>query len=380
MQTRKLGRAAITSVLASSIGAFAQGVPQPDLPGSDPHWIKLTVGGQDCRTFDPNPVPGEHVTWTGGCSHGLTSGAGTETWYHPNGTLSGTDTGTMVDGYLEGRVTQDKMENGMRRHDVAQFVHGIQNGYATLETYDSSGRIVERDTVYLINNLANGAGSKILYRADGTISQQYTGPFENGHPISGQRIASTASKNTPTNSQQSSQGAPTNASKVGFTFMGIKLGVPIEASAPKCTPTTPDNQMCWVQALGIIGLFNPPDIGFTYSIGILPLNDDVKNPIYVISIKFTGSDYSDVVSMFAVKYGKPTSIKKNVLDVNGEERVYMSPKWDIGGVQIDISLEDDGGLGIIPVAQIIDKKLNSMQNAENARQKEKQIQGGASKF
>ncbi|TAM55504.1 MAG: hypothetical protein EPN57_01885 [Paraburkholderia sp.] len=384
MQMRKLVRAAVVVFSASSSGAFAQGAPQPDLSGNDAHWIKLTVWGQDCWTFDPNPVRGEYVTWSGGCSNELTSGAGTETWYHPNGVLSGTSTGTMVNGYFEGQVTQEHTINGARHHDVGKFVHGIQNGHSTLETYDSNGRITERDEVYLINNIASGPGSKTLYRPDGSVSWQYTGPFANGRPAPGQSAAPSVPKNTPTISQKAAsqqpvQGVFDNTSKASFTFMGIRLGVPITASVPECPAAPEKGQVCYENIRGTLNLSNFPEIGLAYLLGILTLYDDNKNPIYEIDINFLEADLSDVVAMFTAKYLKPTSTKTAYIDVNGERQGYTSPTWDLGEIKIVIFMQAINN-GINPLVKIIDKKLNAIQEAYDARQKENQIQSGASKF
>ena len=85
-------------------GASAQS-PAPDLSGNDAHWIK--DADKNCWAANPNPEPGESVSWTGGCENGLVSGDGTLTW-SIRGKVVGRDEGTFESGELTGygRITQ----------------------------------------------------------------------------------------------------------------------------------------------------------------------------------------------------------------------------------------------------------------------------------
>jgi hypothetical protein len=82
-------------LLASS--AWAQ--TGPDLSGNNPNWIK--DNGSNCWAANPDPSPGETISWTGGCENNLLSGTGTLTWYI-NGKAVGRDEGTFKNGELSG--------------------------------------------------------------------------------------------------------------------------------------------------------------------------------------------------------------------------------------------------------------------------------------
>ena len=90
-------------VLASAFAlAFAASAhaAAPDFSGNDPHWIKDPRS--NCWAANPDPAPGETITWTGGCENRLLSGSGTLTWY-VNGKPFGQDDGAFKNGELFGR-------------------------------------------------------------------------------------------------------------------------------------------------------------------------------------------------------------------------------------------------------------------------------------
>jgi hypothetical protein len=96
----------VTAALAlfTSLGAWAQSAA-PDLSGNDAHWIKDPE--KNCWAANPNPEPGESVSWTGACEGGLVSGDGTLTW-SIRGKVVGSDQGSFKGGELSGygRITQ----------------------------------------------------------------------------------------------------------------------------------------------------------------------------------------------------------------------------------------------------------------------------------
>ena len=53
----------------------------PDLSG--PIW--LTAQNKPCKVWNPNPKPGETLTWSGGCVDGKASGWGRQVWRGSNG-------------------------------------------------------------------------------------------------------------------------------------------------------------------------------------------------------------------------------------------------------------------------------------------------------
>src|SRR4051812_13214372 len=71
----------------------------PDLSGKDAHWIKDNAS--NCWAANPDPSPGETITWTGGCQDKLLSGPGKLTWF-VNGKTVGRDEGTFRNGELTG--------------------------------------------------------------------------------------------------------------------------------------------------------------------------------------------------------------------------------------------------------------------------------------
>jgi len=95
MQFRSI--AALAVAVLFTTGAWAQ--TAPDLSGNDTHWIK--DNGSNCWAANPDPSPGESISWTGACENNLLSGMGTLTWYI-NGKAVGRDEGNFRNGELSG--------------------------------------------------------------------------------------------------------------------------------------------------------------------------------------------------------------------------------------------------------------------------------------
>ena len=89
--------AALCGLVLFASGAWAQ--TAADLSGNNPNWIK--ANGSNCWAANPDPSPGETITWTGACENNLLSGPGTLTWYI-NGKAVGRDEGTFRNGELYG--------------------------------------------------------------------------------------------------------------------------------------------------------------------------------------------------------------------------------------------------------------------------------------
>lgn len=92
-------------------------------------WI--ADAGSGIKVWNPNPVPGESVRWTGGAVDGLASGEGELTWF------------------LHGRVN-GRYRGGMRR--------GIYNGVGAVEWFDKHGNVVSRYSGGWLNDKYHGAG------------------------------------------------------------------------------------------------------------------------------------------------------------------------------------------------------------------------------
>jgi MORN repeat len=98
---------------AIAVAAFLL-VATPGVAQNKPDWI--TVTNQDCRVWNPNPIPNESVTWSGGCTDGLASGMGLLRW--------------MVDGKLDVEFE-------------GRYANGKRNGHGVLKTAD--GQRIEGD-------------------------------------------------------------------------------------------------------------------------------------------------------------------------------------------------------------------------------------------
>jgi MORN repeat len=81
-----------------SCSAISEQSNQPGLFVADPL--------SKCKIWDPHPVAGETVKWSGGCTDGLAQGAGTLQWFRA-GKLSEIDRGEWKEGRQSGHGTQD---------------------------------------------------------------------------------------------------------------------------------------------------------------------------------------------------------------------------------------------------------------------------------
>jgi len=136
--------------LCVAVQAIAQGSPQPDLSGNDPHWKIIATG--DCWLYDPSPHAGSRVEWSGQCVSRVASGHGTETWKN----------------YL-GNVTQ--------LVDLT-LVNGVGQGSSQI-TIPVPGVSMEEIKVPLINGEATGQGTMTIFR-NGKLFQEYAGGFVDG--------------------------------------------------------------------------------------------------------------------------------------------------------------------------------------------------------
>jgi len=97
---------AVVFILFAATSAEAQ--------ANKPDWI--TVTNQDCKVWNPNPIPNESVTWTGGCTDGYASGTGLLRW--------------MVNGKLDVEFE-------------GRYANGKRNGHGVLKT--AEGQRIEGD-------------------------------------------------------------------------------------------------------------------------------------------------------------------------------------------------------------------------------------------
>ena len=93
-------------------------------------WNELT-NYPGCRVWDDRYIPGQPVTWTGGCSNGLASGAGTLNWI----VRGDEEVGTLRDGKRTGYwVVVDKFY----RVRQGPYVDGARNGHWVIRDTDGA--------------------------------------------------------------------------------------------------------------------------------------------------------------------------------------------------------------------------------------------------
>jgi hypothetical protein len=131
---RKVGCALFVLMWLGCSGAFGQASPAGTL---------VVDAKSGCKVFNPHPMGGETVSWTGGCVDGLAQGPGSLQWMR-DGRIIEKDDGEWKQGRQTGRGTQDW----------------------------NSGRYLGE----LVNGEPNGQGIMTLQSA------RYEGAFRNGKP------------------------------------------------------------------------------------------------------------------------------------------------------------------------------------------------------
>ena len=146
-----------------------------------------------CKVWDPNPSPGQSITWTGDCANGLAQGRGTLQWFF-DGKPGQSDEGEFRDGKLQGHGVR-AFSSGSRYE--GEFKDGVREGQG-VEVYGDGSRYEGgwKDSVFEGHGVAilangnrfegefhagkpNGQGS---YKAkNGTVSGNWTnGCFKDG--------------------------------------------------------------------------------------------------------------------------------------------------------------------------------------------------------
>lgn len=133
------------ALIALSVCALLSGAAGAEDSG---HWIADASG---CQVFNPKPVAGESIQWSGTCRDGFADGHGVLQWQHSDGKL-----GTRIE---------------------ASFVHGMAEGQGT--SLSPSGARYEGD---FHHNEAEGHG-RIVW----PNGVRYEGDWQGGH-ITGQGI------------------------------------------------------------------------------------------------------------------------------------------------------------------------------------------------
>ena len=135
-------------------------------PAGTSCWMEIS-GRQGCYVWNPNPQPGETVTWTGECSGGLIQGTGSVTWV------------TAGDEQVNTGRFQDGKANG---HQVFRYANGnVFEG--PMIDYESNGHWILRFASGTVEEgpFVDGErhGTWILREADGDIGE---GPYVAGEP------------------------------------------------------------------------------------------------------------------------------------------------------------------------------------------------------
>jgi hypothetical protein len=186
MQTKTYAAIVLSAiVLIMTNPSFAQSTAAPDLPGNDPHWIKVT--DSNCWTYALVPM-GASVTWTGACTEQLVSGSGTLKWYSSSGNLMTTATGNFSGGMLNGAaiLTSYIDSKGIRNLTIeGVYKNGQPVGNEKQTSFFPSGKV---KSVY-VGNVSHdgnhrpiGEGTITVFNPDGSTSGHYEGLYKDGVP------------------------------------------------------------------------------------------------------------------------------------------------------------------------------------------------------
>ena len=138
-------------------------------------WME-TANQPGCYFWNPNPQPGETVTWTGDCSNGLASGVGTREWRYRNadgqavssGETGQFQNGKMGDGYWTIRTTDGDVYEG-------PVVDGERSGRWILRFRDGEAEVKGVEEGPYVSGKRNGHW--VLRSASGTVEE---GPYVDG--------------------------------------------------------------------------------------------------------------------------------------------------------------------------------------------------------
>ena len=162
-----LSGTAATSDVRSSPVRFRPDQTCAGQPAGVSCWMEISRQ-PGCYVWNPNPQPGETVTWTGNCDGGLAQGAGTLTWVSDGNRE--TNTGRLHDGRWDGHVVV-RLANGNVGEGAA--VDGRQTGRWVWRY--PNGDVHEGPVVDGQRN-----GSWVIRRANGTVEER---SYRNGERV-----------------------------------------------------------------------------------------------------------------------------------------------------------------------------------------------------
>lgn len=172
------GLALAVGLLASAAAAQPADDPAP-LPSG---WTADTRTG--CKVWNPQPQPGETMTWSGACKDGLASGPGAVEWIE-NGLVTEHTDGVRVAGHLQGPGSLVS-SNGDRFE--GEWKDDRKNGHGTYTTADGARYVGEwkDDRFDGQGTLTDARGNKYVgaWKA-GRRNGQGTATFSNGSTYSG---------------------------------------------------------------------------------------------------------------------------------------------------------------------------------------------------
>ena len=114
----------------------ASGIPGDQVCPPQPDGVSCWMALSDrpgCYVWNPNPQPGETVTWTAECAGGLVQGTGTLRWVLPGDWQ--TNTTRMVDGKLDGHTIIRDADGWVIE---GPYVNGERHGYWVLRLADGT--------------------------------------------------------------------------------------------------------------------------------------------------------------------------------------------------------------------------------------------------
>jgi len=190
---------------------------QPVAAPGRPGWMKDSRTG--CHIWNPAPLAGETITWSGGCSGGKASGEGTV----EANSVSAHEiaSGTMVDGRLQGQATFIDQSNGQTMKMTGPARDGSPvRGFFTVWNQTANGNL------QFSGDWDPQDPQLRFFGAVSMIGEQfrYEGPLDDQHAPHGRGIFT-------------ERGGPAVAVDFnhGFTFVSPQRWVCVNASVP-CPP------------------------------------------------------------------------------------------------------------------------------------------------
>ena len=101
-----------------------QGEPRCTSQTEETSWWMELSNRTGCYVWNPNPQPGETVTWTGGCVEGVAQGTGTLRWVAAAGERTEENTGRLQTSQPDGRWVIHNVIDSRRYTKIQIYENG----------------------------------------------------------------------------------------------------------------------------------------------------------------------------------------------------------------------------------------------------------------